>query len=87
MATLTFSAGALTSTITANNTKAAAAFRNAALAWGYDGDINDNQAVADFVMAQLRNVITDKSREHVEREAVRTARNTARADESNDFDD
>lgn len=87
MATITFQAGQLTSTITASNAKAATVFRNAALHKGYQGDIGDNQAVADFVMEQIKHMLTDWSRDYQEGTDVRIARNAARANTDIRFDD
>jgi len=87
MAQLEFTAGAITSTITASNAKAALAFKNAALARGYEGDIDDNQAVADFIMAKLRQTITDWSKEYQERVDVAEAIETVRTDPSIGFND
>jgi len=64
MATLEFTAGAITSTITASNTKAATVFRNVARLNGYSGNINDNQAVADFVMDHIKTSLTRQSRQY-----------------------
>lgn len=81
MATLTFTAGQLTSEIEASNAKAAVAFKNAAKLRGYEGDIEDNQAVADFVMGELRKVLTDWSIAQQERNDVRAAKVNARKNE------
>lgn len=87
MATLTLEIGPITAQISANNAKAAKAARNAALHWGYDGDTSDNQAMADFVVSQLREVITSASTQHQEQSDMRAAKAAARADNSIKFDE
>lgn len=87
MATLTLTIGPVTAQISANNAKAAKAARNAALQWGYDGDTSDNQAMADFVVSQLGQMITSASTQYQEQSDMRTAKAAARADSSIRFDD
>jgi hypothetical protein len=87
MATLTLTIGPITATVTANNQKAAKAAKNAALYWGYDGNTDDNQAMADFVVLALRRAITDASAQYQETTDIRAAKSAARADESIKFDD
>lgn len=86
MATLTFQAGLVISTVTASDAKAAKAFRNAARLLGYDGDMGDNQAVADYVMAELRRVITAWSHQYQIDIDTRAARDAAESDQSIEFD-
>lgn len=87
MAQLTFTAGAVTSTVTASNARAATVFKNAAQHLGYTGDITDNQAVADYVMGQLKTTLTGWSRQWQERVDVESARNSVRSDQSLEFKD
>lgn len=87
MATLTLTIGPVTAQISANNAKAASAARNAALHWGYEGDTSNNQAMADFVVARLREVITDAAVQRQVATDTRAAKQAARADASIRFDD
>lgn len=73
MATLEFVAGVITSAVTASNTKADTVFTNAALLLGYEGNIANKQAVADFVMAEIKKQLTNWSRQYQEQVDVSQA--------------
>lgn len=87
MANLTFTAGAITSTITASNTKADTVFTNAAQLLGYTGNLTDDQAIADYVMAQLQITLTGWSRQWQESVDIDAAKNSVATDPDLEFDD
>ena len=71
MATLTLQIGPVISVLTVtNNLKAADVIRKRVRLSGYEGDINDNQAVADFYMQQIKEWTTDGAREQERRDQV-----------------
>lgn len=86
MADLTFTAGSITSTVTASNTKADTVFTNAAQLLGYTGDLADDQAISDYVMGQIQITLTGWSRQWQERVDIDAAKNAVAADPDLEFD-
>ena len=96
MAYLEFKAGAITSRITVANVKANTVFKNFAKEYqfhipvedgGYGGNIDDDQAVADFVMRLLQDHLTRGSRRYKTTDAVEEAQKNVAKDRSIDFKD
>lgn len=87
MANLTITAGAISSQITASNAKATQVVQNMARLHGYTGDIDDLQAVLDFIMPEIRRWLTGQSKQYQQVIDVDQAVADNQADTTNEFED
>jgi hypothetical protein len=84
MAQLSISIGALSSSVSASNTKAAEVLQNFALAKEFSGT---DQEKLDQIVAHLAQVLTSGARSYLASQAVKEAQEAAGSDPDNDWSD
>jgi hypothetical protein len=84
MASLTITVGALSASVTANNTKAAEVLQNFAAAKEYTGT---DQEKLNLITAYLAGILTGTARSYAAEQAAKAARETAGSDPDNEWGD